>query len=298
MVIFVGLFGCVTFISRGFEWHYNNEVILASNEALNKNPYKCMAEKKFPCYIGNANNIKAIIIGDSHADALTTSLSSAFDLEKSGIVALTKASCPFILGIKSTKGGTECLEENERRLKILKEKYINTPIFWVARSSVYIKGQSNPNRVKDIRDTKPLIYFSEHSYEELNKDLLNEIDSALKVTLNEINDNRDVYLVLPTPEMRVNVPKKISRSLLLGHKVDAIGVDKSLYIDRNKEILDLFKKLPNKISNVTLLDPTVYLCDNNTCYGDYDGRPIYYDGDHMSEFGNKLLTPMFLSVVK
>ncbi|EKO3757419.1 acyltransferase, partial [Vibrio metschnikovii] len=298
MVIFVGLFGSITFISRGFEWHYNNEVILASNEAVNKNPYKCMEEKKFPCYIGNANNIKAIIVGDSHADALTTSLSSAFDLEKSGIIALTKSSCPFILGIKSTKSGAECLEENERRLKILKEKYINTPIFWVARSSVYIKGQSNPDRIKDIRDTKPSIYFSEYSYEELNKDLLNEIDSALKLTLNEINDNRDVYLVLPTPEMRVNVPKKISRSLLLGHRVDAIGVDKSLYIDRNKEILDLFNKLPNKISNVTLLDPTIYLCDNNTCYGDYDGRPIYYDGDHMSEFGNKLLTPMFLSVVK
>lgn len=298
MVIFVGLFGSITFISRGFEWHYNNEVILASNEAFNKNPYKCMEEKKFPCYIGNANNIKAIIVGDSHADALTTSLSSAFDLEKSGIIALTKSSCPFILGIKSTKSGAECLEENERRLKILKEKYINTPIFWVARSSAYIKGQSNPDRIKDIRDTKPSIYFSEYSYENLNKDLLNEIDSALKLTLNEINDNRDVYLVLPTPEMRVNVPKKISRSLLLGHRVDAIGVDKSLYIDRNKEILDLFNKLPNKISNVTLLDPTIYLCDNNTCYGDYDGRPIYYDGDHMSEFGNKLLTPMFLSVVK
>ncbi len=298
MVIFVGLFGSITFISRGFEWHYNNEVILASNEAVNKNPYKCMEEEKFPCYIGNANNIKAIIVGDSHADALTTSLSSAFDLEKSGIIALTKSSCPFILGIKSTKHGAECLEENERRLKILKEKYINTPVFWVARSSAYIKGQSNPDRIKDIRDTKPSIYFSEHIYEELNKDLLNEIDYSLKLTLNEINDNRDVYLVLPTPEMRVNVPKKISRSLLLGHGVDTIGVDKSLYIDRNKEMLDIFNKLPNEISNVTLLDPTIYLCDNNTCYGDYDGRPIYYDGDHMSEFGNKLLTPMFLSVVK
>ncbi len=298
MVAFVGLLGGATFISRGFEWHYSNKVVLASNEAFNNNPYKCMADRNFPCYIGNNNNVKAIIIGDSHANALITSLSSAFDLERSGIIALTKAGCPFILDIKLIRGGTDCLEENKRRLKFLKEEHINTSIFWVARSSVYIKGQSNPDRVRDIRDTKPLIYFSEYKYDKVNKDLLNEIEMALDRTLNEISESRDIYIVLPIPEMRTNVPKKMSRSLVLHDKIDPIGIDKSLYTDRNKEMIELFNDLSNKLSNVKLLDPAVYLCEGDTCYGEYKGRPIYSDGDHLSEFGNKLLTPMFLSAIK
>ena len=297
MSFFVCLLGSATFINQGFEWHYSNEVVLASNEANNKNPYKCMKDSFSPCYIGNSNNIKAIIIGDSHADALTTSLSNSFNLKKDGIIAITKSSCPFILGIKLTNG-TECLEENERRLKFLKEEYIDTPVFWVARSSVYIKGQSNPDRVQSIQDTKPLIYFSEYRYDKVNKHLMKEMELAFDKTLIKIGRERDIYIILPTPEMRTNVPKKMSRSLLLNNRIETIGIDKSLYIERNKEIIDLLNGLENKFSNVKLLDPTLYLCENNMCYGEYKGRPIYYDGDHLSEFGNKLLTQMFLSVIK
>jgi hypothetical protein len=30
----------------------------------------------------------------------------------------------------------------------------------------------------------------------------------------------------------------------------------------------------------------------------FKGRPIYYDGDHMSEYGNKFLAPMFESALR
>jgi hypothetical protein len=47
---------------------------------------------------------------------------------------------------------------------------------------------------------------------------------------------------------------------------------------------------------VKILDPLPYLCRDGRCFGKVLGRPIYYDDDHMSDFGNKLLTPMFSSV--
>ena len=299
MVLSIGVLSSAIFLTQGVAWHYSDKVVLAANEANNRNPYKCMVEKKFPCVIGNKDNIKAIIVGDSHADALTTSLASAFNLDESGIIALVKSSCPFILGVKSIHSGMECLEENERRLVFLKQKpYSDIPVFWVARSTVYLKGQSNPQRVIDARSTKPSIYFSDVRYERLNKELLNEMESALELTLNEINKKRTVFIVLPTPEMRTNVPKKISRSLLFGQGNNHVSIDKSLYTDRNREVIALFDHVVDKISNIKLLDPTHYLCDANTCYGDFKGRPFYYDGDHMSEFGNKRLTPMFLSAMK
>ena len=45
-----------------------------------------------------------------------------------------------------------------------------------------------------------------------------------------------------------------------------------------------------------ILNPLPYLCDDEKCYGSINGKPIYYDDDHMSESGNKLLVPMFSSV--
>ena len=75
-----------------------------------------MEENKFPCYIGNSNSIKAIIVGDSHADALTTSLASVFNLNSEGIIALNKSSCPLISNMKFVKTGDECLQENIKRI--------------------------------------------------------------------------------------------------------------------------------------------------------------------------------------
>ena len=38
------------------------------------------------------------------------------------------------------------------------------------------------------------------------------------------------------------------------------------------------------------------MCDEKTCRGDIDGRPLYSDDKHPSEFGNRLLIPMFQAV--
>ncbi len=41
-----------------------------------------------------------------------------------------------------------------------------------------------------------------------------------------------------------------------------------------------------------ILNPLSYLRDDEYCYGFKNGRPLYYD-DHLSEYGNKFLVPMF-----
>ena len=49
---------------------------------------------------------------------------------------------------------------------------------------------------------------------------------------------------------------------------------------------------------VKILDPLPYLCRDGRCWGDVDGRPIYYDDDHLSERGGAQLIPIFRSVFK
>jgi peptidoglycan/LPS O-acetylase OafA/YrhL len=294
IVFTIGVLGSFLFLTNGADWHYDNRVVIANMESENKNPYRCMAENKFPCYIGNSENIKAIMVGDSHAESLTTSLASVFDLDVDGIIALNKASCPLILNMMSTKTGSECLDENSKRIKYLEENYPEVPLFWVARTAAYIYGQSNPDRINDVRDKQPSIYFTKH-YSHSSPELLDELEKNINDTISLLVSNRPVYMILPTPEMRRNIPKSISRSLLLSDELPNFSLDKSLYLERNSPIIFILKVVA-KNNNAEVLDPTAYLCEKNKCISQVEGRPIYLDGDHLSEYGNKILTPMFKSV--
>ena len=44
---------------------------------------------------------------------------------------------------------------------------------------------------------------------------------------------------------------------------------------------------------VHLLDPTPYLCRDEKCIGTQNDRPLYIDTNHLSEYGNRFLIPMF-----
>jgi len=296
MMLIVGIFGGGVFISNGFENHYSDAVVAASNEALNRNPYKCMSDQKFPCYIGNESNIKAIIVGDSHADALTTALADSVGLIKEGIIALTARSCPFVLNIMSTTKGRKCYNENIRRIEYLASNYEDVPVFWVARTGVYLYGQSNPQRVKSIKDTKPKIYFT-NPYNKAEDALYDELKVNLSLTIEKLLVSHPVYIVHPTPEMRRNVPKILAKNLLLGNGDYDLSIDFNLYSQRNRRVRNLLNEIAT-IHSIQILDPIPYLCHNGRCMAQFEGRPIYYDGDHMSEYGNKLLTPMFKLAVK
>lgn len=300
--LLIVILGRYIYVTDGLISHYSDVITArdkaineATHESNNKNPYKCMIENKFPCYIGKKDNIKAIIVGDSHADALTTSLSSVFDLNNEGVVALIKSSCPLILNMRSLEKEDECLNENIKRMGFLKDNYANIPIFWVARTGAYIYGQTDPDRIRDIRDTKPSIYFTK-KYHDVEQSLLKELEVNLNETIEELSINRPVYLVLPIPEMGRNVPKTIIRNLLINNKEVDLSIKYQLYLERNKSLINIISKVA-KANNARVLDPALYLCDKNRCIAQYKNRPIYYDGDHMSEYGNKLLTPMFKSAL-
>ena len=64
------------------------------------------------------------------------------------------------------------------------------------------------------------------------------------------------------------------------------------YLKRTLKVRDIIKNSA-KECNVETLDPAQVLCPANECISTYQDRPIYRDGDHLSEYGNKLLTPMF-----
>ncbi|MOA19725.1 hypothetical protein D3C78_1401290 [compost metagenome] len=94
--------------------------------------------------------------------------------------------------------------------------------------------------------------------------------------------------------MMVNVPKTISRSLIFG-KAEEVSISIDDYYKRHAFVWSVQDEAARRC-NVRILDPLPYLCSEGRCRGAKDGRPLYYDDDHLSEYGNKLLTPMFRQV--
>ncbi len=290
----IGFIGTATFFSKGFEWHYSDQISIASQESTNKNPYHCMLDEEgkkdplYECTIGNQSQIQAIVVGDSHADAITTAVSAVYDLKHQGILAMTRTSCPFVLNAKNNRSNDTCYQENFLKLQQLK-KYAGIPIVVTARWPAYLYGQSDPNRISN-GDNCPSMYFGEHKYMS-EKALLESFAQNLTQTLCAVSVSSPVLITQPIPEMQHNIPKLMSRALLHNKTLD-LSLDLKTYQARNREIRRIIQQAAGQCG-ATVLDPAQTLCQHGRCIAEVDGRPLYYDSDHLSEYGNKQLTPMF-----
>lgn len=173
----------------------------------------------------------------------------------------------------------------------LKARYEGVPVFWINRTGAYLYGQSDFQLIKDHRDTQPMIYFST-VHEEAGDELHAEFRDHLNSTIEELLESHPVYLVQPVPEMRRNVPRAMAKNLLLGDVESDLSIDSELYLQRHYRVRTLISDVA-MANDIAVLDPASYLCESGRCVAQIDGRPLYRDGDHLSEYGNKLLSPMF-----
>lgn len=294
LVILLG--GYMIKSTDGMKFHYTEGTIQVIDESQNSNPYKCDSGLRNrdleECKIGNQNNIKAIIIGDSHADALTTAVSSAFNLTNEGIISIATASCPFLLNgnIKDPENHDDCHSLNLKRLKLIESsKYKNIPIILISRFPVYLEGQNDIDRVK-YEGSISTIYYP--NIKNATKDQLYELSKKdLTQTLCRIAKHNPTLITLPVPELPLNVPKTLAKYRLqnMGTQITYSYAD---YLQRAGKARQIISDSAAKCG-ATLLDPAEVLCKSGNCMAEHKGRPIYRDGDHLSEYGNKRLTPMF-----
>ena len=96
--------------------------------------------------------------------------------------------------------------------------------------------------------------------------------------------------------MAVDVPKTMSRAMQLDKSKD-ISISLADYHQRNAFIWAAQDAARDQCG-VKILDPLPYLCLDGRCHGAKNGRPLYFDSHHISEYGNKWLVPMFAEVFR
>jgi len=261
-------------------------VAAIERERSNYNPrLKECLDPAAACIYGE-EPVRGIIIGDSHADAVVTALQVALPEGEGGVLFRGGSGCPIIFGLRSNEGEASCVELNQQLEKEHAGLFAGVPIVLVGRTSEYLNG-GRPGEVK------PRFHFgSPHS--RINEAYLAEFRERYISTLCRLAEHHSVFVMRPTPELNVDVPTMIGRAMLLGNERH-LSLSLTDYHRRHQFVWDMQDEAARQCG-VQLLDPLPYLCSGGSCPGVMEGRPLYRDGDHLSESGNRLLVPMFKEI--
>ena len=273
--------------NKGFIDRLPEEAFVVFNQSNNKfhEMSRCHKKRdKQECIYG-AGDLGVIVIGDSHAMSIVGSVVNIFG--NSSVLDWSNSGCPTIKGVLlKDKNPSSCNDFLAPRLDKLAE-YAGVPILVANRFSSILMG----NNENSASSQTPRVYITK-PYSEFSEEFINEIYQGYVETLCSLTENNPVYMLKPTPELRLDVPNTMGRALLLNGKEKRVSVSMAEYQKRNQVALRLLDEVANKC-NITLLDPIPYLCDGERCYGDFDGLPIFYDDDHLNMRGSDLLKPLF-----
>lgn len=294
LVCFVGILGCATFIFRGFEFHYPESVLVASKEELNKNPRRdeChVLSGKVPECIYGKGDLGAIVIGDSHAQSIIRSVEKS--LENKKVLDWTMSSCKTIEGVFNTREGIvdrSCGDFVSYAINEIK-KYPNVPIIVDNRYMAMILGPNEPDLKYRTEKPEHFIHEVKDSISR-NSDYINVMNNAFTNTLCSLSKNNPLFLLEQTPELKYHVPRTMVKEILKGNEGFRVKITLEEYEKRNALFYQLTENIKLKC-DVKIISIKNNFCDSKYCYGDVNGRPVYYDDDHLSEYGASLLIPIF-----
>lgn len=235
-----------------------------------------------PCVLGDAKNIRWVVWGDSHAGSIVSAVQAA---TQSGVLYYTHAcSALFDTELKSKARGNNCVAFTRKVAEQIAALPKNVGVIVINRYSVNIKG---PN--EGVNKPWGFIYSNA---ENLPSDPHARYTERLTDTLCSVAKSRTLYAVAPIPELGREVPQTMVRSAMAGTSVNDVTIPLADYYARNDVARDALKTV-SKRCGIRMLDPVPYLCDKEVCHGARDGKPLYFDDDHLSESGNKELLPLF-----
>ncbi|WP_426415844.1 acyltransferase family protein [Aestuariirhabdus sp. LZHN29] len=241
--------------------------------------------KAAECKLGEGE-VSVILFGDSHAQSTAAAVQL---VNKSAALSWARGGCPTLLNfsMRDKKLEDVCRAFVRDKVNILADSFNGIPLVVFNHFSLYL-DQSRDNDFK--------VYFNgdaNQGGDGLYKDYRREYVS----TICELSVNRPVFIVRPVPVMPFSVYKGLNlQKKILGENADiAISLDE--HVKRNHEA-NLAIDEARKECNVKVLDPAPYLCPDGKCLGSYNGKPLYYDDNHLVDAGNDLLKELFIDVVR
>ena len=245
--------------------------------------------KEAPCPIGSPDAQRNwVLVGDSHAAALTNQLDAAFRGKQVGGYAIFQNACAFALGV-SLAGDREGACESHNRL--LMERLLSPDIQGVViagRYPYFLDRNAYDNGEGGIETGRQ--WWFEPTAEAAGREsaVVNGFVEPIKLLLKA---GKQVVLVYPVPEMGWHVPHYQFKRLLRERAVPEISISLDRYRERSKAVAEAFDSLGSQPLLVRVR-PEQLMCsaEHGRCYAHgSEGQLWYRDDDHLNDVGAGLL---------
>ncbi|MGB3725281.1 MAG: acyltransferase family protein [Glaciecola sp.] len=234
------------------------------------------------CRLGDNNANPTILhFGDSHAEALYPAFETAFTNSSKGVLHASSSGCIPLLGAELYKN-EECASFNAAMVKLATAGTIKHVVLSSAWSSYIYGSMDGDTRAMLINQTGAL----------KNADTAKAVFEERLIALHQmlVANNVQLWLTLPVPEQKINIPHVLTKLSMQNKPMDAVGIAFSEYHERSEFVRSRFEALASK--GVKLINPIPYLCDETRCYGAKDDFSLYKDDDHLSIDAAQMIAPM------
>ena len=236
--------------------------------------------------------VKAIVIGDSHANAQMAAVGKRAALAGGSILSMGLDSCPTVVNVYSLdeqgkNPNYNCGKLVANAVDIAATNYPDIPIIIINRLSSYMQGR---NEEVNFQSTPPT-YFVDSIFNERSQAYTENISAHMVDTVCKFAENNPVYLMRPTPEIKVNVPISVFRASFIDNP-DAVSISLNEYKERQNAAINMQNEAVRSCG-AKVLDPIPYLCDDKSCYGEINGIPLYFDDDHLGKYGSEMISPIY-----
>jgi peptidoglycan/LPS O-acetylase OafA/YrhL len=232
---------------------------------------------------------KIFVLGDSHTWAYSTMLRKLSDEHGVAVQQYTKSGCTVANLLRATK--PECVQFIQQTiLKIKKE---------AAPGDIVFLAALRMNRLGDQWKT-----FNE-------SDVVNEQESAESASQRSIALRETDALIASLEKASlvvvIDAPKPIFKSppfrcsdwFNSANPVCAGGltISRSFLLGHRALVMESLRTLKDDHPRLLVWDPFPILCPSETCSTFDEKIPLFFDGDHLSAHGNRVLYPSFFSLL-
>ena len=234
-------------------------------------------ELKNMCILGGDSNLNSpsyILLGDSHASAISPAVSDALKKRDLKAYQATYLGCPPGIGIERVDNNFSCKSFNDQVLKFILESPSIKNVIITARWTLQVNQNEFNNGEGGVEAPERPKYKTLAGVQ--------PIDSSVQLINHLLNHNKNVILVYPIPEVGLNVPMALYR---LKHD---ISTDYTQFQTRTLNINHKFDLLKNE--RLFKIYPSDKLChtSEHRCLASINNQPLYYDDDHLSPLGAQL----------
>ena len=256
------------------------------------------------CKLGSPNVEPTVLLwGDSHAVVTEKALEQSALQHGAAFLFAASVDCPIGIGFSidrakgpsfvSTPGYQFCAQYNNEMLKLAIERPNIRSVVLSSRWTNWRVGEPGSSAEVPV----DLRLRDEHGVAGSpteNKDIFARGFERLVRSL--IKAGKVVWIVGPLPEASVRVPKALYvKQLGLDHT--DIDVTRSAFLRKNQFILSLFENMAKRYP-LNFVWPHSVLCDEQICSVVDNGKPLFFDSNHLSAYGVAKTSALYDAIFK